>query len=51
MDHQQRSLRFGASFIVCALLLRLAAGGFFQPVAEFLAQPNIASFFLILRSN
>ena len=51
MDHQQRSLRFGASFIVCALLLRLAAGGYFQPVAEFLAKPNIASFLIYLETG
>lgn len=51
MDHQQWSLRFGASVIVCALLLRLAATGFFQPVAEFLAKPNIASFLIYLETG
>ena len=51
MDHQQRSLRFGASVIVCALLLRLTATGFFQPMAEFLAKPNIASFLIYLETG
>ena len=34
MDHQQWSLRVGACAIACALLLRLSATGFFQPVAD-----------------
>ncbi len=51
MDHQQWSLRFGASVIVCALLLRLSASGFLQPVAEFLTKPNIASFLIYLETG
>ena len=51
MDHQQRSLRLGASVILCALLLRLTATGFFQPVVEFLAKPNIASFLIYLETG
>ena len=51
MDHQQRSLRFGASVVLCALLLRLAGTGFFQPVAEFLANPNIAAFLIYLETG
>ena len=51
MDHQQWSLRFGTSVIICALLLRLTATGFFQPVAEFLAKPNIASFLIYLETG
>ena len=51
MDHQQRSLRFGTSVIICALLLRLTATGFFQPVAEFLAKPNIASLLIYLETG
>lgn len=51
MDHQQWSLRFGASVLVCALLLRLGATGFFRPVAEFLAQPHIASFLIYLETG
>lgn len=51
MDHQQWSLRMGASVIVCALLLRLTAAGFWAPVAEFLAKPNIASFLIYLETG
>ena len=51
MDHQQWSLRFGTSVIICALLLRLTAAGFFQPLAEFLAKPNIASLLIYLETG
>ena len=51
MDHQQWSLRFGTSVIICALLLRLTATGFFQPVAELLAKPNIASLLIYLETG
>ena len=51
MDHQQRSLRVGASVILCALLLRLASAGVFDPLAEFLAQPKIASFLIYLETG
>ena len=51
MDHQQRSLRAGAWVIFCALVLRLWAAGFFQPVAAFLAQPKISSFLIYLETG
>ena len=51
MDHQQWSLRFGAGVITCALLLRLSAVGFFQPVVDFLAKPDIASFLIYLETG
>ncbi len=51
MDHQQQSLRLGAAVILCALVLRLGAGGYFRPLAEFLAQPNIASFLIYLETG
>lgn len=51
MDQQQRSLRIGAGVILCALLLRLGATGFFQPLADFLAKPNIASFLIYLETG
>ena len=51
MDHQQWSLRFGASVIFCALLLRLGASGIFMPVVEFFAKPNIASFLIYLETG
>ena len=51
MDHQQRSLRFGALVIVCALLLRLAMTGFFRPVVDFLTKPDIAAFLIYLETG
>jgi len=51
MDHQKRSLRAGAAVILCAVAMRLAAGGFFQPVADFLAQPNITSLLIYLETG
>ena len=51
MDQQQRSLRIGAGVILCALLLRLGVAGFFQPLADFLAKPNIASFLIYLETG
>jgi len=51
MDHQRWSLRMGAGVILCALLLRLWTTGFFQPVAEFLAKPNIAAFLIYLETG
>ena len=51
MDHQKKSLRTGAAVILCAVAMRLAAGGFFQPVADFLAQPNISSFLIYLETG
>ena len=43
MHHQQRSLRVGAAAILCAVIIRLGVGGFFQPLGKFLAQPAISS--------
>ena len=51
MDHEKRSLRIGTAVILGALLLRLAAGGIFRPVAEFFGQPNIASLLIYLETG
>ena len=51
MDHQQWSLRVGASVILCALLLRLSAAGVFDPLVDFLAQPKISSFLVYLETG
>ena len=51
MDHQGRSLRVGAGVILCALVLRLGSSGFFRPVAEFLAKPNITSILIYLETG
>lgn len=41
----------GAGLILCALLLRLTASGILQPVADYLAKPNIASFLIYLETG
>ena len=51
MDHDKMSLRLGATVILCALVLRLGAGGFFQPVARFLSQPHIVSLLIYLETG
>lgn len=51
MDHQQRSLRFGAALIAGALVFRLAGSGVFQSLADFLTQPNISSLLLYLETG
>ena len=51
MDHQKWSLRMGAALIACALVMRLWGAGFFRPLAEFLAQPNISSFLIYLETG
>ena len=51
MDHYKWSLRAGAAMILCAFLLRLSAAGFFRPVADLLAQPNIASIMIYLETG
>ena len=51
MDHEKQSLRIGTAVILGALLLRLAAGGIFRPVAEFFGQPNIASLLIYLETG
>ena len=51
MDHDNRSLRVGAAVILFALVLRLGAGGFFQPVVQLLQKPNIASLMIYLETG
>ena len=51
MDYHRQSLRIGAAAIFCALVLRLGAGGCFQPIADFLTQPNITSFLIYLETG
>ena len=51
MDLEKQSLRAGAAVILCALLLRLAAGGMFTPVVRFFSQPNIASLLIYLETG
>ena len=51
MDLEKESLRIGAAAIVCAVLLRLAAGGFFDPMVQLFSQPNIASLLIYLETG
>lgn len=51
MNHQQRSLRVGAAAVLCAVIIRLGLGGFFQPLGEFLARPTIASLLIYLETG
>ena len=51
MDHHQQSLRLGATVIACALLLRLNASGFFDPVADFLSRPSFSSLLIYLETG
>ena len=51
MDHDNRSLRTGAAVILMALVLRLGTGGFFQPIADILCQPNMASLMIYLETG
>lgn len=51
MDNHKRSLRIGAAAILCALLLRLGAGGALEPIVGFFLQPNIQSFLIYLETG
>ena len=51
MDHHQRTLRFCAALLCCALLVRLSGSGFFQTIADTLSQPNIASLMIYLETG
>lgn len=51
MDQEWKSLRIGAAVIGCAILLRLASGGFFRPLADLLRQPELASFLLYMETG
>ena len=51
MEHGRNVLRVGAYAILFALLLRLGGSGAFQPVADFLAKPQISSLLLYLETG
>lgn len=51
MDQHNRVLRFGAALIACAVVIRLAAGGAFQPLVDWLSQPNIQAFLIYLETG
>lgn len=51
MDHQSKSLRIGAVVILCAVVLKLGAGGMWQRVAQWLQNPNMQSFLIYLETG
>ena len=51
MDTHLKTLRIGAAVILCALLLRLDARGFFDPVAEKLNSVEAQSFLIYLETG
>ncbi|MBR5020687.1 MAG: stage II sporulation protein P [Oscillospiraceae bacterium] len=51
MDLEKQSLRIGATVILCALVLRLAAGGLFTPAVRLFSQPNIVSLLIYLETG
>lgn len=51
MEQEKRSLRIGAAVIGCAIILRLISTGFFEPMAQFLQKPEIASFLFYLETG
>ena len=51
MDQEEHFLRVGTTTLVCAIIFRLALGGFFQPVAAFLAKPEVTSWILYLETG
>ena len=51
MDQERRSLRLGAAVIVCAVVLRLAATGFFSPLTRTLERPQFLSLLTYLETG
>ncbi len=51
MDFNDKTLKIGAGVICAAIVLRLAAGGFFRPVVEFFLRPETAYLLLYLETG
>lgn len=51
MDDHQKSLRVGAAAILCALMLRLFAGGMPEGVTSWLLRPGVQSFLIYLETG
>ena len=51
MEQQQRSLRFGAAMILCALLFRLFTSGVPERIVSWLTEPNTAAFVTYLETG
>ena len=51
MDQQGRALRLGAWVILFAVMVKLSAVGFFQPLKELFQNPKIQSFFVYIETG
>lgn len=51
MDQERKSLRVGAVVIGCAVLLRMAGSGFFQPLVDFWGSSDVASFLVYMQTG
>lgn len=51
MDQERKSLRVGAAVIGCAVLLRLAGSGFFQPLVDLFGSRELASFLIYMQTG
>lgn len=51
MDHHEKSLRIGATAVLCALCLRLSSSGAVDPVVSWLSQPNTQAFLIYLETG
>ena len=51
MDWQQRCIRFCASLLACAVVLRLGDRGWIRSAAMLLEKPSVASFLTYLQTG
>lgn len=51
MDQQEKTLRFGAAVIACAVVARLGAAGAFQGIAEWFRKPETQSFIVYMETG
>ncbi len=51
MDHHEKSLRIGATAVLCALCLRLSGSGAMKPVVSWLSKPNTQAFLIYLETG
>lgn len=51
MDWQQRCIRTCTAALVCAVLIRMACGGYFAPAGKLLENPQVISFLVYLQTG
>ena len=51
MEQERRAIRFGLVMIMFAVFWKLLSSGMWEPVAEFLSQPRVASFLMYLETG